>query len=474
MKKVTACMLLVVIVVLTAIIAVSVPVHAQGIYIYGDLINVDIPENYIEPDWSGHLFPKYSLMYEAIFHTKFYPVWSPDGEWIVFTDGKYGMWKVSVNGGEPVLIYDNYDMHYWEGKPVTLSGLRPLGFSPDGSELAYMRMTINENEYTEIQVDSEGSITEIRYPYPVIESLNLDTGETRVVAGDALTGSWSHDGKYFAYIMRADYDLFYGDIVVLDTSTGKEQYLGVDATTLSFSSDDSYIVYSDDFYELYKIPFDGGVDEQLTSSDNFSVNSIFNIDAVSSPDGEWVAFYGNFELPYIELFVLNTFSGEIFEIFPDENEPVTDPLKEERSFQWPRWSPDGKRICYVLGAWNHEYSVNKYDLYIVDFDMKSQRPTGVETATPSRFSLVGNHPNPFNPTTTIEFSLPEAGFAELIIYNVMGQKVRELVSGTMTEGIHSVDWNGLDVSGLPVSAGVYISRLTMSDAVTTGRMLLMK
>ena len=143
MKTVAAYLLLVGIIAETALITVSVPVHAEGIFIYGDLIDVDIPDDYIKPDWSGHLFPKYSVMYEAIFHTKFYPVWSPDGEWIVFTDGKYGMWKVSVNGGEPELIYDNYDMHYWEGKPVTLSGLRPLSFTPDGNELAYMRMTIN-------------------------------------------------------------------------------------------------------------------------------------------------------------------------------------------------------------------------------------------------------------------------------------------------------------------------------------------
>jgi len=467
-------MLLVVIIVLTALIAVRVPVYAEGIYIYGDLIDVDIPEDYIQPDWSGHLFPKYALMYEAIYHTKFYPVWSPDGEWVVFTDGKYGMWEVSVNGGEPVLIYDNYDMHYWKGKPITLSGLRPLCFTPDGSELAFTRLTINESEYTEVRVDSDGSITEIRYPYPVIESLNLDTGETRVLAEDALTGCWSHDGRYIAYIIKADYDLSYGDIVLLDTSTGKEQYLGVDATTLCFASDDSYIVYSDDFCELYKIPFDGGVNEQLTSSENFSVNNIFNIDPVSSPDGEWIAFYGNFELPYLELFVLNTFTGEIFEIFPDENQPVVDPLKEERSFSWPQWSPDGKKLCYVLGAWNHEYSVTKYDLYLIGFEMKSRRPTGVETTTPSRFNLIGNHPNPFNPTTTIEFSLHETGFAELTVYNLAGQKVRELVSGTMTQGIHSAVWNGLNDNGVPVSAGVYMSLLTMGDAVTTGRMLLVK
>ena len=89
-------------------------------------------------------------------------------------------------------------------------------------------------------------------------------------------------------------------------------------------------------------------------------------------------------------------------------------------------------------------------------------------------NIQGNFPNPFNPTTTIEFSLPEAGFAELVIYNVMGQKVRELVTGTMTPGVHSVVWDSRDDHGQEVSAGVYVSRLNMSGAVTTGKMTLVK
>ena len=93
---------------------------------------------------------------------------------------------------------------------------------------------------------------------------------------------------------------------------------------------------------------------------------------------------------------------------------------------------------------------------------------------PENFALLGNYPNPFNPTTTIEFSLHETGFAELTIYNLAGQKIRELVSGTMSKGVHSVVWNGLDDSGFTVSNGVYLTRLRMNDTVVTGRMMLVK
>ena len=101
--------------------------------------------------------------------------------------------------------------------------------------------------------------------------------------------------------------------------------------------------------------------------------------------------------------------------------------------------------------------------------------TDVNTESlPDKFALFQNYPNPFNPTTTIEFSIPESGFSTLVIYNMMGQKVRELVSGDMLAGVHSVLWDGKNDSGETVSSGVYISRLKSGKNVTASRMLLMK
>jgi hypothetical protein len=104
----------------------------------------------------------------------------------------------------------------------------------------------------------------------------------------------------------------------------------------------------------------------------------------------------------------------------------------------------------------------------------STGPTGVAEVTPMNFAIIGNYPNPFNPSTTISFTLPETGKASLAIYNVSGQKVRELVSSTLSAGKHSVVWDGCDMNGNNVSSGIYISRLTMKDKVTANRMLLIK
>ncbi len=92
----------------------------------------------------------------------------------------------------------------------------------------------------------------------------------------------------------------------------------------------------------------------------------------------------------------------------------------------------------------------------------------------SQLIMTGNHPNPFNPSTTISFVLPSSGKASLAVYDVTGRKVRELAVGTMTAGAHSAVWDGRDASGRAVSSGVYFARLSLDGAAVTHRMTLMK
>ncbi|MFC1509115.1 FlgD immunoglobulin-like domain containing protein [Candidatus Omnitrophota bacterium] len=98
----------------------------------------------------------------------------------------------------------------------------------------------------------------------------------------------------------------------------------------------------------------------------------------------------------------------------------------------------------------------------------------VDETKPQPLPLIKSYPNPFNPTTTIEYDLPETGMAALTIYNIAGQKVRELLSGYKSAGMHRVIWDGTDESGNAVSAGVYIARLKAGEAVATGKMVLVR
>ena len=73
------------------------------------------------------------------------------------------------------------------------------------------------------------------------------------------------------------------------------------------------------------------------------------------------------------------------------------------------------------------------------------------------------YPNPFNPTTTIKFSIPEKIKVELTVYNIKGQKIKTLVHNEFTKGSHSIIWNGDDESGKPVSSGIYLYKLNVNN-----------
>jgi hypothetical protein len=89
--------------------------------------------------------------------------------------------------------------------------------------------------------------------------------------------------------------------------------------------------------------------------------------------------------------------------------------------------------------------------------------------TPSEFEVLGTYPNPFNPTTSIRFALPEAGKVSLLIYDVTGRLVANLVDGYRTAGIHDVTF---DASGF--ASGIYFYRLSTGNFTTTGKMVMMK
>ena len=91
-----------------------------------------------------------------------------------------------------------------------------------------------------------------------------------------------------------------------------------------------------------------------------------------------------------------------------------------------------------------------------------------------QLALMQNYPNPFNPTTTIDYSLPEASKVRLDIYNVKGQLVRTLLNGDMPAGMHSMLWDGRDNNNAAVASGVYFYRVSSPKATQTKRMLLMK
>ena len=87
---------------------------------------------------------------------------------------------------------------------------------------------------------------------------------------------------------------------------------------------------------------------------------------------------------------------------------------------------------------------------------------------------LSNYPNPFNPTTTISYNIPKEGVVTLEIYNIKGQLVKQLVSGTQPEGYYDVVWNGKDDSGKQVSSGIYYYQITACGKSINKKMLMLK
>jgi hypothetical protein len=96
--------------------------------------------------------------------------------------------------------------------------------------------------------------------------------------------------------------------------------------------------------------------------------------------------------------------------------------------------------------------------------------------SPNRLELLGNTPNPFNPTTTIRFTVPSgpARAYSLRIYDVRGRLVRDLAAGQIGGGLHQVQWNGRNNSGSTVGSGIYLYRLEVGQERFTGKMALVK
>jgi hypothetical protein len=103
----------------------------------------------------------------------------------------------------------------------------------------------------------------------------------------------------------------------------------------------------------------------------------------------------------------------------------------------------------------------EYGTYVSVSEQQGELPTHCE--------LSQNYPNPFNPTTTIEFSLPQAGYVSLTVYNLFGQRIATLVSKEFQPGKHKVAWEATGVA-----SGVYFYRLKAGEAVQTRRLILLK
>ena len=158
---------------------------------------------------------------------------------------------------------------------------------------------------------------------------------------------------------------------------------------------------------------------------------------------------------------------------PADEIELTDALKDE-AYCYVKLVEEGSRALPEICTFKPQ-NFNEFQQIVSELENRLY-----ETEDPIEEDIIpvnvtlSNYPNPFNPTTTISFSLPEDGNVELSIYNVKGQKVKTLTNEFLVKGLHSIEWNGKDNNNKSVSSGIYFYKISAGKSTSMKKMLLLK
>lgn len=176
--------------------------------------------------------------------------------------------------------------------------------------------------------------------------------------------------------------------------------------------------------------------------------------ALFGPNADGLVEPGN------KIVLLDSLDGEIIATFEIEfEEPQTgDPI-----------SP-GENDVFQLITKNRFTSEDIYEFTTSDWITGTRHSPVLPITT----QLLPNFPNPFNPSTTIEYYLPKSSLVQIRIYNLRGQMVKELVHDVQNPGTNRVIWNGMDNKGKKVASGVYLYELQTHQAHLVRKMILLR
>ena len=127
------------------------------------------------------------------------------------------------------------------------------------------------------------------------------------------------------------------------------------------------------------------------------------------------------------------------------------------------------RVATMVGQ--NEWSYFS-DIVTVTIEFVSTDDQNMEV--PFTFALHQNYPNPFNPSTSISYTIPEKNSVSLNIYDVNGSFIRNLVNENLEAGFYTISWDGKNVYGSEVSAGMYFYKIQSGSFASTQRMIFLK
>lgn len=138
--------------------------------------------------------------------------------------------------------------------------------------------------------------------------------------------------------------------------------------------------------------------------------------------------------------------------------------------------PPGNGRAYESDGvnWVKLGSPNDFTLYM---RATIQTTTGIfeiSNEIPEKYEVKQNYPNPFNPSTSISYSLPESRLVTLIVYDISGRKIAELVNNTQNPGTYNITWNGKNSSGENIASGIYFYELNAGSFKSVKKMIMLR
>ncbi|MFQ5454416.1 MAG: FlgD immunoglobulin-like domain containing protein, partial [Candidatus Zixiibacteriota bacterium] len=132
-----------------------------------------------------------------------------------------------------------------------------------------------------------------------------------------------------------------------------------------------------------------------------------------------------------------------------------------------------------INSFNEDFgnivTINNQTISVYKIDMTLTVEDELENnIIPSAFVLSTPYPNPFNPSTIIEYSIPHRSQVTISIYNIAGQKVTTVINEIKPAGAHQIIWDGKNDSSEPVSSGIYLIKATLDNEIRTAKAVLLK
>ncbi|MBK7632136.1 MAG: T9SS type A sorting domain-containing protein [Ignavibacteriales bacterium] len=251
---------------------------------------------------------------------------------------------------------------------------------------------------------------------------------------------------------------------------------GITSTDITFNYLDSDVVGDENQYSLFK--YDGNWLPYSPITLNTTANTVTIVGVSSFSD--WTLGIDD-PLPVeLSLFSATTIGSTVKLSWQTATEINNYGFDVERSAVKGNW----EKIGFVNGngnsnsAKNYSFiddkiSAGKYSYRLKQIDNDGQfeysKIIEVDFNCVNKFELSQNFPNPFNPTTTINFNLPQAGMVRLTLYNILGQEIRKLVNEYSEAGTHTVNFNANDLN-----SGMYIYKIEANGLTQTRKMTLAK